>query len=152
MKKIVFLIGKNFQEFTFNNEVLCVSEFLKKYETNKVPFDIEYRLGQGISSKEIKIIREILNRSNVIFNFNDREDKRFVHKTKSKNVMISKPLLIRSNFFSSFLMLDKDCAEMTDHVTGQHIQGMVVIEAARQMMLSVTENYLLNNTEKCVAT
>ena len=148
MKKIVFLIGKNFLEFTSNKEVLCVSEFLKKYQTNMTPPDIEYRLGQGISSKEIEKIREIFNKNNSIVNFSDREDKRFVHKTKNKNVMITKPATIEDNLFSSFLMLDKECAEMSDHVTGQHIQGMVIIEAARQMMLSVTENYLLNNIEQ----
>jgi hypothetical protein len=40
-------------------------------------------------------------------------------------------------------VLDDDCAEMSDHVTGMHIQGMVLTEAARQMMLAVGEKFLL---------
>jgi len=30
----------------------------------------------------------------------------------------------------------------SDHRTGQHVQGLLLIEAARQMMLSVSESYL----------
>src|SRR3546814_8567164 len=34
---------------------------------------------------------------------------------------------------------------MLDHLTGQHIQGMVLTEACRQMFLAVTEKYFLQD-------
>ena len=71
------------------------------------------------------------------------------HKVKTHNTMISEPLVGRPGHeYVSYLMLDDDCAEMSDHNTGFHIQGMVLTEAARQMMLAVGEKYLLDKTLK----
>jgi hypothetical protein len=62
--------------------------------------------------------------------------------------MITIPVELSKNHYQSFLIMNDNCAESSDHITGQHIQGMVLIEAARQMMLSVTENYFLLSQEK----
>jgi hypothetical protein len=40
-------------------------------------------------------------------------------------------------------MIDENCERMNDHMSGQHMQGMVIMEAARQAMIAVTEMYLL---------
>lgn len=40
-------------------------------------------------------------------------------------------------------MIDENCELMSDHTTGCHIQGMVLVEASRQMALSISERYLL---------
>jgi hypothetical protein len=37
---------------------------------------------------------------------------------------------------------------MRDHQSGQHIQGMVLLEAARQSLLAVTEAFFLENDQK----
>ncbi|MBB4868223.1 acyl-CoA thioesterase FadM [Pseudomonas nitritireducens] len=36
---------------------------------------------------------------------------------------------------------------MLDHLTGQHVQGMVLLEACRQMFLAVTEQFHLDDYE-----
>lgn len=42
----------------------------------------------------------------------------------------------------------QDSSELLcDHQTGQHIQGMVLIEAARQAIIATSEKYLLKESE-----
>jgi hypothetical protein len=48
---------------------------------------------------------------------------------------------VGDNSFEAALLLDERCELMADHQTGQHIQGMILIEAARQLFLAVTEEY-----------
>lgn len=55
---------------------------------------------------------------------------------------------MNTNIFESHLMLNDRCAEMSDHVTGQHLQGMILIEAARQMTLAVTEMYFIDSNDR----
>jgi hypothetical protein len=69
------------------------------------------------------------------------------HKHESRNVMISVPERAAGpEAFESLLMLDEACAEMSDHMTGQHLQGMVLIEAARQMFIAVAERFYARST------
>ena len=48
--------------------------------------------------------------------------------------------------FEASLLIDDRCEIMADHTTGQHIQGMAVVEAARQMFLVVTEQFYIGGT------
>ncbi|MBD2810814.1 hypothetical protein ID853_07945 [Xenorhabdus sp. Vera] len=68
---------------------------------------------------------------------------RITHKHKRKNVLISKTIKTGDTSYQCHLLIDDDCAEMADHVTGQHIQGMVLLEACRQMINSVSERFLI---------
>lgn len=141
------LIGENFGSFISNNceQAVGINEFLTHID-KFLSIDCIYKIGQGLSDIEIEKLRIIKNKypNLQIHLLNDRENKYFVHKVYDKNVMITKPIRLREDIFKSNLLLDDDCAEMSDHVTGQHIQGTVIIEAARQMMLSVTENYFVD--------
>lgn len=148
MEKLLYLVGKKFSEFLSNKEVNSVEGFIKKrMGASEASKEVIYKLGQGCSEHEIdQLISESVD-GNFAKAF-VKEAKEFVHKKDAKNVMITKPSLIEKDYYKAFLMLDDECAEMSDHVTGQHIQGMVVIEAARQMMLSVTENYFLTKEQQ----
>lgn len=142
MAKVIYLVGEKFAEFFSNNGVMSVNEFISLHQKSSRFPGVTYRIGQGVTSEEICKIGEILSRDATTVTLPARENKAFVHKKEEQNVVITKPLLCDQNKYRAFLMLDSRCAEMSDHITGQHIQGMVIIEAARQMMLSVTENYL----------
>ena len=39
------------------------------------------------------------------------------------------------------LLIDDECADLSDHVTGKHVQFMVLLEAARQMGNAVTQKF-----------
>ena len=48
--------------------------------------------------------------------------------------MVSAPERLASGLFEAFLVVDEGCAEMSDHQTGEHVPGAVLIEAARQCL------------------
>jgi len=65
------------------------------------------------------------------------------HKHRLHNAIISHPERLGDDHFQAALLLDERSELMNDHQTGQHIQGMILIEAARQMFLAVTEEYFI---------
>lgn len=65
-------------------------------------------------------------------------------------------IILPKKHYRAYLAIDDSCAEMSDHVTGLHIQGMVLTESARQMMLAVAEKFILQPSDRgnsyCVLT
>jgi hypothetical protein len=128
------------------------------YATNKLS-NCFCVIGQGVRSELFNVLKSKIKERNLdeFIQFKNeqllyqREDKNIVHKQKTENVMITKPIPWggAKNTYKSSLILDDRCAEMSDHVTGQHLQGMILAEAARQMMTAVSERYLLEEDEKC---
>src|SRR5690625_6326666 len=57
------------------------------------------------------------------------------------------PRCVTANTLVLHLIIDEDCELMNDHLSGQHVQGMVLIEAARQAMLVVTEQFLMPDND-----
>lgn len=74
---------------------------------------------------------------------NVRASRLQTHKHHIHNSIISHPARVGDNCFEAALLLDERCELMADHQTGQHIQGMILIEAARQLFLAVTEEYFI---------
>lgn len=154
MSSKIYIVGERFSSFMHNNDgVYEVGGFIDDMEFGRVDENLTYVLGQGISDYEYKKLVVLKERnSNIQLELGPkRESQCYVHKQKAQNVMLTKPEKIDDSLFKAFLALDDECAEMSDHVTGQHIQGMVIIEAARQMMLSVTERYLLEADKQLVS-
>ncbi len=71
------------------------------------------------------------------------------HKRQACNTLISTPELVNEDVFRIAICIDENCELMGDHQTGQHIQGMILIEAARQAFLAVTEKFFpMENVDK----
>ncbi|OWK25029.1 hypothetical protein AJ87_14840 [Rhizobium yanglingense] len=75
-----------------------------------------------------------------------RAVKRLAHKNNSENILVSYPLQIDEDRFSLEMLLDQSCEFFLDHMTGCHIQGMALVEAARQSFLAVTQEFYLRDT------
>lgn len=63
------------------------------------------------------------------------------HKHNPENVLIGDPHKLVDGLFEADLRIDDRNEIMSDHVTGQHLQGIILVEACRQMFLAVTEKY-----------
>lgn len=158
-ERLVYIIGDKFKDFANLTSLITISEFkdLLSLPSTMIPKNTSYLIAQGVSISDLnqvldlmelrglKKLLPIVNAEQII---KSKESSNLVHKHKPENIMITKPNMIGGDTFTSFLCIDENCAEMSDHVTGKHIQGMVLIEAARQMMLSVTETYFLSENEK----
>jgi hypothetical protein len=72
-----------------------------------------------------------------------KASRALTHKHEPVNVLISEPTAAGDGSYVSRLTIDERCADMSDHLTGVHVPGMVVAEAARQMMIAVNERFHL---------
>ncbi len=154
--KKLCVVGDRLKDFANNRNVVTISDLETLVESeisNKCKYIIE--IGQGLCVRRIKkLYQHILDSGwSDIFQINipDRYRKStrcLTHKHKEKNIMVSEPIKYKNDEYECLLMLDDCCAEMSDHVTGQHIQGMVLVEAARQMVIAVTEKYFISNERK----
>lgn len=156
IKKII-ITGNKFSDFANNNGIFTYDEFvlLTTLEHESLSNDCKYnvQLGQGLSDKQIENICQKINDADMSSRFClvgmmhkiKRASNQLTHKHKTQNCLISEPVKISHGEYQCFLMLDDECAEMSDHLTGQHIQGMVLIESARQMINAVAEKFLISS-------
>lgn len=147
-KECIYIVGDKYKKFSELQNIYTYSEVLLLVKCNDSILTQKFIIiGQGVSAEERQTLRnlELNNKLGVILNRHyELTPQNMSHKEKAYNTMISAPRVIHSNkSYSAYLMLDDGCAEMSDHITGMHIQGMVIMEAARQMMLAVGEKYLL---------
>jgi hypothetical protein len=63
------------------------------------------------------------------------------HKHRESNILVAGLHRVGEGHFAGSLRVHNDNELLLDHQTGQHVQGMVSVEAARQMFLAVTERY-----------
>lgn len=144
----LFIVGDKFEHFANNQHVTTISRLeshLTVHARHGRPLQLQ--LGQGLSEDQLELIQETTQRLNrpwlAAFPKPSKAGRRHVHKHQAHNSMIGMPKRVGRDSFSVDVLLDERCAEMSDHVTGQHIQGMVLTEATRQTFLAVTEEFYL---------
>jgi|GEM_PF-445485 len=150
--QVLHVVGDKFVTFAGENPgVMTVSNFEKLLE--KSEFDRPHALivGQGVSLERLRLLEEHIQRSAARSRvtiqearIRDRCPGKYTHKHFDYNTIITTPFKDEAaDLYRSYLVLDDDCAEMGDHVTGHHLQGVVFFEASRQMLLAATERFWL---------
>jgi hypothetical protein len=152
-EKVYYIIGNAYKNFASMKDAISYNDAIKTATSKDNYLKNAYlALGQGLNLDEKNKLKQLESEGKLGFITNRHyklAPQGLSHKTKTHNTMISEPLLIEENkVYTSYLQLDDDCAEMSDHVTGMHLQGMVLTEAARQIMLAVSEKFLLPETLK----
>lgn len=153
-KRNIFVIGDKLKNLSILPDVYTISNLKNLIKSNdywKNGHEYIIHFGQGLSEVNVKEIMNLVKCSGmsdrIIFKdseFNRKSSSHLTHKCLSKNIMISDPLRVDDKTYHCDLMLEDDCDEMNDHVTGVHIQGSVIMEAARQMVLAVSEKYYIS--------
>lgn len=152
----LYVVGNRFRDFSDNKTVLTVDQFCELVKsTLHTRQEKNYLLhaGQGLTDQDDQTITKLIRMNNLKDQFicadslfpTQRAAKYMTHKHLDKNTVISEPTKLSETSYESYLMIDENCAEVSDHLTGQHIQGAVLMEAARQMTLAVTEKYFIDN-------
>lgn len=158
MKELkIIIIGNRLIEFSNNKNIFTFDQFLHllSIENKLLNSHNNYlvNIGQGLNDQQINDIQDKIEQLDLSHRFHltgalshaSRANSGLTHKINSHNSMISEPYKLSSSEYKSYLLIDEACAEMSDHITGQHIQGMVLIEASRQMVNSVSEKYLISD-------
>lgn len=148
---VLMIVGDKFATFGTIEGVVTVSQLAKRLEGRDQSVDIPHRVivGQGVSESWILYLKARAQTNDIAIRFIGEEDvvgrtgRSFAHKHNRSNILITDPLPVDDQVYRMKMCIDDDCEVMSDHTTGYHIQGMLLIEAARQAFLAVTEWYLL---------
>ncbi|WP_017396640.1 MULTISPECIES: AfsA-related hotdog domain-containing protein [Acinetobacter] len=155
-KKII-IVGDKFHEFANGKNVLTISqlELLTLIPSKIIDCTHEIVVGQGINkdfaeklvqsnhidNEKIKIcsLKEIVNSKKNCYS----------HKKVDHNILIGSAhkVVDKDNTYNLSLHIDERCELMADHQTGQHIQGMILVEACRQTFIAVTEEFIYNKNK-----
>lgn len=145
-------MANNFNKTAQQDRVIVLEELLDLIE-NKKTKDVNFVAGQGLSDIQIDHIYSLSQSKNMEDSFmywRLSRDKLLANKSEShkhnyKNTLISRPERTGDETFESNLIVNHENEFMQDHITGEHIQGMMLIEASRQMFLAVKEVFYLKD-------
>lgn len=151
VEEVLHVVGDKFSFFCQENPGVATLSGVERLLEQPPPRRLALIIGQGVSLERLQAlearIAEGPARGRVTIRearVRDRAPGKYTHKHFDRNTIISTPYKEEGeNLYRSHLLLDDDCAEMSDHVTGHHLQGIVFFEAARQMFLAATERYWL---------
>ena len=149
------VVGEKFAEYSRSqSNALTVAELERLVWSQPSSCPEEVILGQGVEYGKLAPLlaseKRIGRKSPAILNIEQVLDQHnllhqdSVHKQSRNNVLITSPRMIGDSEYRALLAIQDSSELLSDHMTGQHIQGMVLVEAARQAMLSVSENFLLD--------
>ncbi len=160
-KRLLLVVGDKFVQFASGKEAITLSQLhiLLSDKSKVMPNQVRTVLvpGQGLGDDDVSALLEkaqtSANRDSFDFRLWQSMPKRATrlmsHKHNPENTLISEPVKLCEDIYELHLLIDEDCELMRDHQSGQHVQGMVLMEAARQSLLAVTEKYFLaGNGEK----
>jgi hypothetical protein len=158
----IWVVGDRFASFALLGGVRTLGSLRPELEAAAAepgPARCQLRIGQGLSVDALTELGRRLADPQVARTFTlaggDEAlaraqpcNRALVHKKQTRNVMLSTPVALSDREFTAALRLDDACDELADHLTGHHIQGAVLAEATRQMVLAVSEAFLLPEAKR----
>lgn len=140
------VVGDQYRDFADQNgDVITITNFFNKL---KEFANVKIFEGQGLSSSDRNRLINLKMNGHPVSMLPEAENRDLVHKRLDENVLISEIKKLSINSYYSNLRIHNSCDILSDHTTGQHIQGMILLEAARQTMISVGERYYAPMTVK----
>jgi len=150
----IIVVGDIFADISAKmDQVLTESEAIDRIQTEGCPQkQTILSIGQGVDQRMIE--SAIMRRARLDHAFADRfvirgidamprAVKRLAHKEKTANILTSFAEKIDDENYRLDLHFASSNEFFGDHMTGMHIQGMALTEAARQAFLVVTEEFFL---------
>lgn len=153
----IVVVGDRFAGFTDGHTTLTTSQALvriRKHAEDPMNSDqicITIMWGQGVSPYEHDLVAAEIQRQTVNARFSVEPHplklagRSLVNKYREANVLVANLEKHAPRECRALLRVHNDNEIILDHQTGKHIQGMVAIEAARQMFLASTQQFFLPN-------
>ncbi len=139
MSTTTYVVGDEFDVFADRSCILTYSQLLALLAAEQIAWHaMELEQGLGLGSRECDVLRQALfgagAPARVIENFKlERAPAAMTHKREPGRVLIGPAVRVEPQTFEFAFVLDIATHDrLCDHVTGRHVAGMLLIEAARQ--------------------
>lgn len=147
------LVGDQFATFATHAGVATVSSFVADvraghYDAPRAPLGLDW--GQGTTHYDREYVRDALSARGLLDGFpivapvEPAAGRYSCHKRREANALVGGLRLIGEHRYRAALQLHPDNELMLDHQTGEHLPGLVVIEAFRQMLIAVCEQFIVS--------
>ncbi|HJP79298.1 MAG TPA: AfsA-related hotdog domain-containing protein [Pseudonocardiaceae bacterium] len=146
--KHVVVVADRFAPFADGERVLTISDLLMRVSGKPSgephrPWTVH--VGQGIESRDWQLL-ESACRDNTTARMAAREAPfgaqlapATVHKLRPENVLLANVRHLTTGYCAADLRIHCDNELVIDHRTGEHVQGMVIVEAMRQICIAQFE-------------
>lgn len=144
------VVGDRFADFADAVGADSFSAFVRALDAgdfDHVHGPVHVVTGQGVDDYEVDHLRDAVERrglaDRVVLRHHAAEPARRqdVHKAREDNVLVAGLTRVDEENYEARLRIHDHNELLVDVQDRGHVQGMVVIEAARQMLLAVTERY-----------
>jgi hypothetical protein len=146
--KHVVVVADRFAPFADGERVLTISDLLMRVSMEpssepRRPWTVH--VGQGIESADWRVL-ESACQDNAAARMAVREAPlgarlapAVVHKLRPENVLLADVRHLTTGYSAAELRIHCDNELIIDHRTGEHVQGMVIVEAMRQICIAQFE-------------
>lgn len=141
MQNVYIIIGDGYASFASDNVITASALMEKLASSNRWEGDEKFVMGLGMGRTEVKILSSALKSHGL----SDIElplapaTLKLTHKHHENNVLISEPRHIAPRQYAMQFQFDQTNDRLCDHVTGQHVSAMLLMEAARQAAIAALE-------------
>jgi acyl-CoA thioesterase FadM len=145
------VVADIFSNFAKQHEsVITYSELIRKLAAQPAETELFLIPGQGM---DVELLRSLKRQFESLklhvlepTRHLPRAGNRQAHKQRPHNIVVSLARRLGPNDYEMDMHFDESNEFFQDHMTGQHIQGMAIMEAIRQSFLTVTEQYHLHTS------
>ena len=147
MTTTIFVVGDRCAAFADQTGARTVTDLVRELRAGVRQDALVLAEGQGVTGYDWELIRDELelaglsSRARIVTSERGRLAGRSqTHKRHEQNGLIAGLTRTGANTFRADLRVHNDQELQLDH-QASHVQGMVILEAARQMFLAVCESY-----------
>jgi A-factor biosynthesis hotdog domain len=139
---VYLLVGDDYAAFAKRDGVLTPTQLDASLQQGQLQ-GVQVVLGQGLDMDGLPNLTAQLAEQGVagVKAPGPRAGLELTHKQHLKHVLVSQPEQMGSSRYTSDLIVDDAMDRLSDHVTGQHMGAMLLVEAARQASIAAIEQY-----------
>ncbi|WP_370963669.1 AfsA-related hotdog domain-containing protein [Amycolatopsis sp. cg9] len=150
-RRDVVVVADRFAQFARGDRVLTVSGLLALLAAGDPDADTDaghwvVHLGQGVDATDHDLLEAAREKSGITVTFADPaafrrvpERSVLVHKDRPENVLLAGVHSPSAGYCLAELRIHRDNELILDHHTGEHVQGIVIVEAMRQICIAQFE-------------
>lgn len=148
--RVRIVVGNNYASFAEHESVVTFAQI--ESELDGLEPGQTLMAGQGLSADQRAKLAALATQARpgpVVLGTEPAASRELTHKAVAANILCSAPVRIPgTSSYRFWLQCASAMDRLADHTTGQHVNGMLLIEAARQAGTAAIEYHYLRNDER----